>query len=104
MSIVRLGEIQAQPGKGAALLALLEKYFVPGIEASAGWQAYQILRRQDEPERITIVEVWESGEAHRASAQAIPPEALADVRALIAAPPSGAYYEIVRAKDAGGDP
>jgi quinol monooxygenase YgiN len=97
MSIVRLGEIQARPGQGDALLALLEQYFVPGIESSAGWQAYQILRRQDEPERITIVELWESVDAHRASAQAIPPEVLAQVRALIAAAPSGAYFDLVRA-------
>ena len=79
------------------LLALLQKYFVPGIEGSAGWQSYQILQRQDDPTRIAIIEVWDSVEAHRASAQAIPPEVLEQVRALIAGAPSGAYYELVQA-------
>jgi quinol monooxygenase YgiN len=92
MSIIRFGEIQAHEGQAGALLEHLMAHFVPGIESSPGWIAYQILQRQDNPSRIIIIEVWESLEAHQASAQSIPPEVVAKVRELVAGSLSGGYY------------
>jgi quinol monooxygenase YgiN len=91
-----MGEIKAREGQGEALLALLEAHFVAGIESSAGWVAYQVLRRQDDPDRIAIVEVWQDVEAHRASARAIPAEVISQFRELVADAPAGGYYDIVR--------
>jgi quinol monooxygenase YgiN len=92
MRIFRIGEFQAVSGKGDALLKFLNSSFVPVIEASVGWLAYQVLQRQDDPDRIMIIETWESVEAHQVSAKGIPPAVLEDVRPLLAQPPAGGYY------------
>lgn len=96
MNIHRVGEFRAHPGKGDALLDLLNKYFVPMIEESDGWLAYQIFQREDEPEKIMIIERWESVEAHQASALDIPADALGKVRELLVEAPSGGYYVHVK--------
>jgi quinol monooxygenase YgiN len=96
MSIYRIGEFQAHIGKGDELLEFLNQFFVPLIEESEGWLGYQIFQRQDAPERIMIIEQWESEKAHQASAKGIPPEALEKVRELLAQPPAGGYYLPVR--------
>jgi quinol monooxygenase YgiN len=96
MSVVRLGELQARDGQAQALLEYLEQYFVPSIQAAEGCTAYLLLRRQDDPNRILILEVWETQDAHRASAKSIPVHVLEQVRQLLAASPSGAYYDIIR--------
>ncbi len=96
MGIHRIGEFRAHPGEGDALLDLLNKYFVPMIEESDGWLSYQIFQRQDEPEKVMIIEQWESVKAHQASAQDIPPEALGKVRELLAEAPAGGYYVHVK--------
>jgi len=96
MNVFRIGEFQAHPGEGDALLDLLSKHFVPMIEESEGWLAYQIFQRQEEPEKIMIIEHWESVEAHQASAQDIPPEVLGRVRDLLAEAPGGGYYVHVK--------
>jgi quinol monooxygenase YgiN len=95
MSVVRMGEMQAQAGQGGALLDLLRLHFVPAIEAAAGCRGYQVLQRSDDPARIAIIEVWDSLEAHQASAMSIPPHVIEQVKELLAAPPAGGYYDIV---------
>jgi quinol monooxygenase YgiN len=100
MSILRIGEIQVREGQGEAMLEHLRAFFIPGIESSQGWISYQILRNQDDPDRIMIIEVWENAEAHRASAMAIPPEVVQKVRDLVAGPLSGGYYTTVHENQA----
>ena len=100
MTILRIGEIQAREGQGDALLEHLEAFFIPGIESAQGWISYQILRNQDDPTRIMIIELWESAEAHRASAISIPPEVVQKVRDLVAGPVSGGYYNIIHENQA----
>ena len=65
------------------------------IEEADGWLGYQIFQRQDEPEKVVIVEQWETAQAHQASAKAIPSDALGEVRDLLAVPPAGGYYLLV---------
>ena len=98
MTIIRLGEIQAREGKAGELLEYLHKFFVPSIEAAEGCTGYQILQRHDDPTRITILEVWDSLEAHKSSAMSIPPEVVQNLREIIAGAPSGGYYEVVKSK------
>ena len=100
MTILRIGEVQAREGQGDALLEHLQTFFIPGIESSQGWISYQILRHQDDPTRIMIIEVWESVEAHRASAMSIPPEVVQKVRELVAGSLSGGYYTAVHENQA----
>ena len=43
-----------------------------------------------------VIELWDSVEAHKASAKDIPPEQLEEIMQLLAGPPQGRYFaEIV---------
>ena len=91
MSITRINTFQAGAGQGDALYALLAT-FVPVIEAAEGCLSCQLLQNWDDPDRLIVVEQWQSVEAHQASVTDIPPEALAEAMKLLAAPPKGVYY------------
>jgi len=91
MSLTRINTFVAKPGQGDALHQHLAS-FVPLIRATAGCQSCQLLHSTDTPERIVVLEVWESREAHRASAANIPPEAIQQTMALLAGTPMGEYY------------
>lgn len=91
MSITRINEFQAQPGKAGDLRELIGS-FLPMIESSAGCLTCRLLQSTAEPERIVVLESWESVEAHQAATREIPPETLEAAMALLAGPPRGDYY------------
>jgi hypothetical protein len=55
------------------------------------------LEALDQPDRLAIVEVWDSVDAHQAAAKVIPAERLQALRPLLAEAPAGSYYRIIRA-------
>lgn len=91
MPVTRLNEFHAREGSEAALHALLSTV-LPLIEASAGCRSARLLRRQDDPAHLVVIEEWDSVEAHQASVKGIPPELFRDAMALLAGPPTGAYF------------
>ncbi|MES2538833.1 MAG: antibiotic biosynthesis monooxygenase family protein [Pseudomonadota bacterium] len=91
MSITRINEFRAQEGSGDLLHQLI-KSTVPVIEASAGCQSCQVLRSQKDRNHIIVLEVWESIDAHQASLKTISPDVFHEVKKLLAAPPTGEYY------------
>jgi len=93
MSIARIGEFHAQEGQTEALRDFIMTHVVPGIADSPGCASCQVWQSEDDPRRFTIIEIWESREAHRASVRQIPPELIQQVRTLIADPPTGGYYQ-----------
>lgn len=95
MSIGRIGEMVAQPGKEAALRAFIERVIVPAIESSEGGQSCQVYQDDSDPTRFMIVEVWDSPEAHQASVKNIKPEEIAEIRTLLADMPPGGYYTVI---------
>ena len=93
MSIARIGEFRAQAGQEDALLAFLTTRVAPAIQAAGGNEAAQVLQSESDPTLFVVIEVWVDVEAHRASVQNIPPEMLQQIRPLLAAPPTGGYYQ-----------
>jgi quinol monooxygenase YgiN len=95
MAIVRINDFHAAPDQAAALRAFLSSV-IDVIQTSPGCQGCQLLVQHDDPTRLVIVETWDSVAAHQAAATRIPPEKLAEVRPLLAEPPSGRYHDQLR--------
>ena len=94
MSIARIGETQAKPESTEMLRDFLIS-IMPGIKSSQGCESFTLYQSQDDPTKFTMIEVWDSIESHRASVKNIPPEMLAEIRPLLASPPSGSYYDVL---------
>lgn len=92
MSIMRINEFKAHAGSGDTLRDQL-KAFVPVIQSSKGCLTCQLLQNQKDPAHIVMIEVWESTDAHQASLHDIPPDSFHEAMKLVAAPPTGNYYE-----------
>ncbi len=97
MSVSRIGEFRAKEGSSEALREFLI-FIVPMIKSAEGYESVQLYQSQEEPSRFVMIEVWDSLESHQASVRNIPPEKLAEVRALLAASPSGNYFNLVHKK------
>ncbi len=91
MSVTRINELQALPGQGDALWERLQS-FVQRIAASSGCLSCQLLRADDDPGRMVVIEVWDNTEAHKAALMTFPPEVFTDTLRLLAGPPAGRFY------------
>jgi heme oxygenase (mycobilin-producing) len=99
MSIIRMGELQAQAGQEEALRAFLIT-ILPIIKGSEGSESCHLYQSQADPAKFFMVEVWDSVESHQASVKNIPPDLLTQIRPLLASSPSGDYYYLVAEKTA----
>lgn len=91
MSVIRLGEMRT----GTEQVAEMEEFLlsiVPLITGSDGCISCRLFHSQEDPTRFVMIEEWEDVAAHQASVQNIPPEKLAAIRPLLAAPPTGEYF------------
>jgi quinol monooxygenase YgiN len=91
MAITRINHFEAKPGSEEKLHAFLQSV-IATIRGCAGSLSCRLLRSTESPEKLCIIEEWESIEAHQAAAKAIPKEMMAEAMALFGKPPSGAYY------------
>ena len=98
MSIHRIGETQAKPETTEALRDFLIS-ILPLIKSSQGCESVTMYQSHNDPTKFTIIEVWDSIEAHQASVKNIPPEMLTQIRPLLASAPSGGYYQLVLAEN-----
>lgn len=94
MAITRINEFTPKAGRGAELRQFLESV-IDLIRGAAGSRSCQLLQATDQPELFAIIEVWDSVEAHRAAAKAIPPSKVQAVMPLLVAPATGAYFRVV---------
>lgn len=95
MSISRIGETQSKPQTTEELRDFL-KSIMPIIKSSQGCESVTLYQSHDDPTKFMMIEVWDSIESHQASVKNIPPEMLAEIRPLLAAAPTGSYYDLVR--------
>ncbi len=93
MTITRINEFQAKDGQEEALKDHLVS-FQTMIESSEGNLSCQMLQQDNEPAHFVVIEVWESIEAHQASTQNIPAEAIEKAMQMLAGPPKGMYYRL----------
>ena len=91
MTITRINQFEAKAGRRTDLSAFLQSV-ISLIRGSAGCRSVELLEAIEHAERLAIIEVWDSVEAHQAAAKAIPRAKMDEAMALFAAPPSGAYF------------
>jgi quinol monooxygenase YgiN len=95
MHIVRINEFIAAPGQSEALRDFLGAV-IELVEGSPGCEDCELLCDPEDAAHLAIIETWTSIASHQAAAAAIAPEKLAELRPLLAQPPTGRYYEPVR--------
>jgi quinol monooxygenase YgiN len=91
MSITRINEFQAKPGRGDSLREFLSS-IMPLIESLDGCQSCQLLQSLDDSHRMVIIEVWDSVEARKASIQNVPLGNFEEMMKILAGPPKREYY------------
>jgi len=92
MSLIRINEFVAAPGKAAALRSFLEE-LVPFIRSSSGCKGVELASCLEDGGRFVVVETWDSKESHAASLANYPRERMEAGRQLIGAPPKGEFFE-----------
>ncbi|MEO7328420.1 MAG: antibiotic biosynthesis monooxygenase family protein [Minicystis sp.] len=91
MAITRINHFEAKPGAEEKLYAFLQSV-IETIRGCEGSLSCRLLRSTESPEKLAIIEEWESIESHQAAAKAIPKERMAEAMTLFGKPPSGMYY------------
>ena len=91
MSVIRINRFFAQPHLAEDLFEFLTS-ILPVIRGSEGCQSVQLLRGKDDPNEFVIIECWDSVNAHKGAAEAIPPEKFDLVLPMMSKPPFGSYY------------
>ncbi|QDU47937.1 putative quinol monooxygenase [Gimesia panareensis] len=91
MSIVRINQFQAAAGKEDELFHFL-KSLNSYITSSKGCLSYEVLQNIDDAADFTVIEKWESVEAHQDSVSNFPQEDMEAAMSLFGGAPSGQYY------------
>ena len=91
MSVTRINEFHAGPGRSDALCDFL-KSIIGMVVSSPGCLACELLVDSEDASQLVILETWDSIAAHQAAAKIIPPEKIAEVMPLLAEPVIGRYY------------
>ena len=92
MTITRINQFEARKGFEDELFEFLRSV-ISIIQSSPGCKSWRLLRSLDGPTHLAIIEEWESIEAHKNAAKAIPPEKMKEAMTLFAGPPTGTYYK-----------
>jgi quinol monooxygenase YgiN len=96
MSVTRINEFRANEGSGDLLRDRL-KELVPVIEAADGCLSCQLLQSKKDPLHLIVIEVWDNEIVHKLSLEDVPASVFQEVKKLLAAPPTGEYYEYCHA-------
>jgi len=92
MTVTRINHFEAKQDSINKLDAFMEKV-VAKVRTLPGCRSVRLLRSVENRAHLAIVEEWDSIEAHQKAATTIPPDELSQVKALIAKPPVGEYYQ-----------
>jgi heme oxygenase (mycobilin-producing) len=95
MAIARHYMMQAAPGQEKALEAILLT-LAEMAGGMAGCQGVQLLRDKGSAGRFVLVEKWESVDAHTAAVVGFSREIGKSLRATLAHPLEGAYFDYLR--------
>ena len=94
MTIARLYRLEAAEGKAAELEAALT-VLAGRVRQLSGCRGVEVLRVSDNSSLFTLIEKWDSIEAHKSGAKALGKEAAAAMVAALAGAPQGSYLEYV---------
>lgn len=97
MAVIVTFEVQAKPDQREALREFMRR-ILPDTRAYQGCQGLDLLIDQDAPERLVVLEKWES-RAHYERYLAWREESgtVAKVGPMLAAPPTVRYFDVDRA-------
>jgi heme oxygenase (mycobilin-producing) len=93
MSLTRINEFHAAPGKAEELFRFLQS-LIPFISASVGCNGCEVLRNCDQLDAFVVIERWDSKAAHQASLANFPKEDMQTAMPLFGAPPKGHYFQV----------
>ncbi len=100
MSIMRLNEFKALPGKFEELINRFEE-IVAQIRTVEGNERCVLLLKVadgiDDDDKLIVLEVWKDIAAHKNAASAIDPKQFEAVMSLLSERPSGQYYTTLEA-------
>lgn len=100
MSVLRLNEFRALPGRFEALTAKMRE-ICSRIRELPGCEQCELLLKVADGEGVddllVVREVWTSIEAHKAAAAGIDPAEFAEVMTMLSGRPTGQYYQAVTA-------
>jgi len=99
MSIARIGECRAKEGQAEEVAEFIQSVIVPGVLSSTGCQSCEAWQSDDEPTRFTIIEIWDSVEAHQNAVMQIDPADIARFREIVAEMTSAGYFSRTRGKE-----
>jgi quinol monooxygenase YgiN len=95
MSIMRLNEFKALPGKFEELISRFEEIVtqIRTVEGNERCHLYlKVADGVDEDDTLIVLEVWKDIAAHKQAVSAIDPKQFEAVMALLSERPSGQYY------------
>ena len=73
---------------------------VTDVRAAPGCRSCDLYEALDDPERFSVLEVWDTVEAHKAAGRALAPSRLEEAMTLLGTPALGTYYRRVGSADA----
>ncbi len=92
MPVTRINHFEARKKSIDELHAFMEDV-VDKIKNLPGCRSVKLLKSTENPAHLAIVEEWDSIEDHQKPATPIPPKEMKKVKALVAKPPVGEYYQ-----------
>ena len=92
MPVTRINHFEARRETSERLHTFMQAV-VAKVRTQPGCRSVRLLRSTENPDHLAIVEEWDSIEAHKRAATAIPPNQLEQAKALVARPPVGEYYQ-----------
>jgi len=86
MAHIKLNEFEARIGKSDELNQFLES-LIPYIRSSDGCITCEMVKHHKEPSKFSILEKWESEDAHKASIKNFPKDEFIYGLSLMSSPP-----------------
>lgn len=89
--ITRVNRFRALDDKTEQMFEFLQS-LVPYISGCDGCISCELLRQQDDPSRMLVIERWQDEASHAASLAGFPQDKMQTAMDLFAEPPEGAFY------------
>lgn len=93
MTIARIGELIAQPGREEELREFIDTLILPAIERAPGNIACQVYQHHVNKARFMVVETWKRKEDQQSYSLSIPAETTRHMRLLLASGSGSEFFD-----------
>jgi quinol monooxygenase YgiN len=94
MSVTRINEFKATPGKRGELIDAFQA-ILPKIRHAKGCESCELLLSAEQQDKVFILEEWSDIPAHQAAAEIIAPKDFQRIMGLLGERPRGRFYTAV---------